>query len=142
MLVAVHADRPASRLPLANAVPEVPSRIIDLQERIPVVRYDREDGPDPADDERVFDLIPDAPVHRRTEVVEPQQVFGGHRHLHHGLQTASRSRNARFHSSKFMRAQSCASQTFRPVACSFHIRSTTTGSKYPRLRVRSSNRTS
>ena len=57
VLVAVHADRPASRLPLANAVPEVPSRIINLAGRIPIVRYDREDRPDRAEDGRVFDLI-------------------------------------------------------------------------------------
>src|SRR5207245_240930 len=75
VLVAVHRNGPTARLPSPNAPPEIPNRRFNLEDRVLVVRHDRQDWLEIPPYQSSFDFRPDLPIHGRTNVIETQKIL-------------------------------------------------------------------
>src|SRR4051812_38228412 len=78
MLIAVQPDRPTSSLPSAHMIPKPFVRRPVIQSRVLIIRNDGEDRLHSFLDHHGLKFVPSLPIHRRAQIVESKQEFGGH----------------------------------------------------------------
>src|SRR3954452_17699093 len=78
MLIAMQPDRPTASLPSAHMIPKPFVRRPVIQSGVLIIRNDGQDRLHAFLDHHGFKFVPSAPIHRRAQIVESKQEFGGH----------------------------------------------------------------